>query len=65
MAHTASDIKQLESPRESSGHLAASAPALLAIIFAALLLYGAGFAQPSAVHDTAHDSRHSLAFPCH
>ena len=65
MAHTASDVKHLDSPREFPGRLAASAPALFAFIFAALLLYGAGFAQPSAVHDTAHDSRHSLAFPCH
>ncbi len=65
MAHTASDVKHLESPRELSGPLAASAPALLAIIFGALLLYGAGFAQSSAIHGAAHDSRHSLAFPCH
>ena len=65
MAHTASDVKSLNCPREFPGRLAASAPALFAFIFAALLLYGAGFAQPSAVHDTAHDSRHSLAFPCH
>ena len=65
MAHTASDVKSLDSPRESTGRLAVAAPALLAIILGAMLLYGVGFAQPSAIHDTAHDSRHSLAFPCH
>ncbi len=65
MAQTASDVKHLESPREFPGRLVAAVPALLAIIFGVLLLYGAGFAQPSAVHDAAHDLRHSLAFPCH
>ena len=65
MAHTASDAKHLESPRESTGRLAATAPALFAIILGTLLLYGVGFAQPEAIHDAAHDSRHSLAFPCH
>jgi len=42
---------------------------LLPAVFAALLgitiLYGVGFAAPSALHDMAHDSRHSLSFPCH
>lgn len=65
MAHTASDVKHLESPREFPGSLAAAAPALLAVIFGVLLLYGVGFAQPQTIHGAAHDSRHSLAFPCH
>ncbi len=65
MAHTASDIKRLDSPRESTARLAASAPALFAIILGAMLLFGAGFAQPSAIHDAAHDARHGIAFPCH
>ncbi len=65
MAHTAPDVKHLESSRESTSRLAAAAPALLAIAFGILLLYGANFARPQAVHDAAHDSRHGLAFPCH
>ena len=65
MAHTASDIKRLDSPRESTDRLTARTPALFAIILGALLLYGAGFAQTSAIHDAAHDSRHGIAFPCH
>lgn len=39
------------------------------ITFAALLglfvIAGAGFAQISAVHNAAHDYRHSMGFPCH
>lgn len=30
-----------------------------------VMLYGAGFVQTSAVHNAAHDVRHTLAFPCH
>jgi cobalt transporter subunit CbtB len=50
---------------------AAARPAthLVAALFAAFLglfiLWGAGFAQTSAVHNAAHDTRHSNAFPCH
>lgn len=44
-----------------SGRLAAVA----AILFGAFLVYGAGFAQPDLLHTVAHDSRHSMAFPCH
>ena len=29
------------------------------------LIWGVGFAAPQAIHDAAHDSRHSIAFPCH
>lgn len=29
------------------------------------LLFAAGFAQASVMHDSAHDTRHAIAFPCH
>lgn len=29
------------------------------------LIFAAGFAQATAVHDAAHDQRHAIAFPCH
>ncbi len=29
------------------------------------LLFAAGFAQASVLHDTAHDMRHAMSFPCH
>jgi cobalt transporter subunit CbtB len=31
----------------------------------AALLFMAGFAQSATLHDTAHDSRHAIGFPCH
>ncbi len=41
--------------------------ASLAAAFAlgAGLVFLVGFAQSAALHDAAHDTRHTLAFPCH
>jgi cobalt transporter subunit CbtB len=39
--------------------------AVLVFLMGAVLVYGAGFAQPQALHDAAHDARHSMSFPCH
>ncbi len=36
-----------------------------AFLLGIVMLYGAGFVQTSAVHNAAHDARHTLAFPCH
>jgi cobalt transporter subunit CbtB len=40
-------------------------PALFALLFGGFLILGVGFAQPSTLHNAAHDGRHALAFPCH
>ena len=40
-------------------------PALLAVALGLFFVYGVGFAAPSAIHNAAHDTRHTLAFPCH
>ena len=40
----------------------------VAFLLAALglvIVLAAGFAPSEAVHNAAHDSRHSFAFPCH
>jgi cobalt transporter subunit CbtB len=29
------------------------------------IVYGAGFVNTAAVHNAAHDTRHSQGFPCH
>lgn len=29
------------------------------------LVFAAGFANATAMHDAAHDQRHAIAFPCH
>jgi len=37
----------------------------LALLFGLGFIYLVGFAPVSAVHNAAHDTRHSAAFPCH
>jgi len=41
------------------------APAVLALLLGAFLVLGTGFAHSDTIHNAAHDSRHSFAFPCH
>lgn len=40
-------------------------PALLAFMLGVMVLGLVGFAPIEAVHNAAHDTRHSAAFPCH
>ncbi|MGI9331556.1 MAG: CbtB domain-containing protein [Gammaproteobacteria bacterium] len=53
---------QISVPAERAN---AVGPALLCILLGAFLLMAAGFASPEAVHNAAHDTRHSFSFPCH
>jgi cobalt transporter subunit CbtB len=43
----------------------AASAAALALMFGIFVLAGVGFAGSSILHNAAHDSRHSFAFPCH
>ena len=36
-----------------------------ALILGVVVLLGVGFAPMDVVHNAAHDTRHSFAFPCH
>ncbi len=38
---------------------------LLALVLGGLFIAVVGFAQVDAIHNAAHDGRHSFAFPCH
>ena len=38
---------------------------LLALAFGLLIVYGAGFAYPTALHNATHDTRHAFGLPCH
>lgn len=40
-------------------------PGVVALLLGFFLLYGVGFAQPDALHNAAHDSRHAFSAPCH
>ncbi len=39
--------------------------AFAALLLGCLFVYGVGFASPATIHNAAHDTRHSFAFPCH
>ena len=40
-------------------------PAALALALGLLIVYGAGFAAPAALHNATHDTRHAFGLPCH
>ena len=45
--------------------IAARASLAVAFTLGAGLVFLVGFAQSQALHDAAHDTRHTMAFPCH
>ena len=56
------NIDTLESASVSSTkNLQLLAAAVLGIV----ILFGVGFAPMDMAHNAAHDTRHSVAFPCH
>jgi cobalt transporter subunit CbtB len=38
---------------------------LCAALLGAFLIWGVGFSPIDILHNAAHDTRHSVAFPCH
>jgi cobalt transporter subunit CbtB len=40
-------------------------PIFLAALLGVFIIGGVGFSHIEAVHNAAHDYRHSMAFPCH
>ena len=49
----------------TSGLLERALPPVLAILLGLLIVAAAGFSPLQVVHNAAHDTRHSNAFPCH
>ena len=40
-------------------------PALAAVVLGVVVLFGVALANSDTIHNAAHDTRHSAAFPCH
>lgn len=38
---------------------------LSAFVLGTVIMYGVGFLNTAAIHNAAHDTRHSQGFPCH
>lgn len=53
--------KTISQTSTDTGFFGIAAAALAGFV----LLMAAGFAQASVLHDSAHDTRHAIAFPCH
>ena len=62
ISSTASNTDNISSTATLSQRLTA---AIFASLLGASLVYFAGFSHIEAVHNAAHDTRHSAAFPCH
>ncbi|WP_065257802.1 MULTISPECIES: CbtB domain-containing protein [Pseudomonas] len=62
ISSTAGNTDKIASTTTLSQRLTA---AIFASILGASLVYFAGFSHIEAVHNAAHDTRHSAAFPCH
>jgi cobalt transporter subunit CbtB len=45
--------------------LARAVPIALAVLLGLFIVGGVGFSHIAAVHNAAHDYRHSMGFPCH
>lgn len=58
-------MEQTTEPAAQTAANSALIPALSAILLGVFLVMGTGFAHSDTIHNAAHDSRHSFAFPCH
>jgi cobalt transporter subunit CbtB len=57
---------QRQAAQPSSADVSRAAlPAVAAIVLGVFVVFGVGFAGSTTIHNAAHDTRHSFAFPCH
>lgn len=63
--HTEGDMSRIKSAlgTHTSVAMEKAVAAVVAALLGMFVLYGVGFAH--ITHDTAHDTRHSIGFPCH
>ena len=62
---TAQVISQATSQTHTAPRASTIAVAVLMAFFGLSLVWASGFANADMLHNGAHDSRHSLVFPCH
>jgi cobalt transporter subunit CbtB len=53
-----------ESPDLNAATTGVRWPAIIALLLGAIVILGVGFG-PGIMHNAAHDTRHTMAFPCH
>jgi len=62
-SHNSSSQLGIDSQEKATDNRLGTALALL--LLGGSLLFFSGFSHLNAVHNAAHDARHSAAFPCH
>jgi cobalt transporter subunit CbtB len=62
---TKSIAQTVSAETDAHARMSVLVPALSALLLGVFLVFGAGFAGSSTLHNAAHNSRHSFAFPCH
>ena len=67
---TTKEESMMDSANSRTGLQAASdtrrlLPALAAAALGIVVLFGVALANSDTIHNAAHDTRHSAAFPCH
>ena len=65
MAIQTSNTHQTSLPVQSSATSSRFIQILCAALLGLFVIGGAGFSHIEAIHNAAHDVRHSLGFPCH
>lgn len=59
------DVSRLVAGSRTAARSEVLAAAALAALLGAFLVWAVGFSPIEVLHNAAHDTRHSLAFPCH
>jgi cobalt transporter subunit CbtB len=59
------NTESLSRPRDVTLAGQRAAVGFSSLVLGLVFIYFVGFAPISAVHNAAHDTRHSAAFPCH
>lgn len=65
MASQTSNTHQTSLPVQSSATSSRFIQIFCAALLGLFLIGSAGFSHIEAIHNAAHDVRHSLSFPCH
>lgn len=55
----------ISKPARAASAVESKAASLMAILLGAFFIFMIGFSHIDVVHNAAHDTRHSSAFPCH
>ncbi len=59
------NVRAIGADRTLPGVRSEVAGAMCALLFGIFVIFTVGFAGASALHEAAHNTRHSIAFPCH